>query len=147
MLTLPSVHAAVKRSAISDIKVFVFTAGPDEGELVTPQTVSLHKQGLDSVADLKKQLPRSSGSSRRGTKRTSRLKFSREEMLDREQQPPAATRVRMAATAFTFLSRPAVRESSLQAIVPMLRLSVREERPPKTLLTKSRNGLVATTTS
>jgi hypothetical protein len=53
---LPSARAEVKTSAISDIKVFVFTAGPDEGELVNPQTVSRHKQAIESVEDLKKLL-------------------------------------------------------------------------------------------
>ena len=56
LVSLPTVCVAEKRTNVSDIKVFIFTAGPDEGELVTPQTVSRHKEALDSVEDLKKQL-------------------------------------------------------------------------------------------
>ena len=56
LVSLPTVCVADKKSDVSDIEVFVFTAGPDEGELVTPQTVARHKEALDSVEDLKKQL-------------------------------------------------------------------------------------------
>jgi hypothetical protein len=56
LVSLPTVCVADKRTDGSDIKVFIFTAGPDEGELVTPQTVARHKEALDSVEDLKKQL-------------------------------------------------------------------------------------------
>jgi ribosomal protein L31E len=53
---LTSARAAVTKAEISDITVFVFTAGPDEGELVNPQTVSRHKQALRAVDELKKRL-------------------------------------------------------------------------------------------
>jgi hypothetical protein len=56
LVSLATVCVAEKKSDVSDIEVFVFTAGPDEGELVTPQTVARHKEALDSVEDLKKQL-------------------------------------------------------------------------------------------
>lgn len=47
---------AASNVSISDIKVFVFTREPDEGQLVNPQTAARNKQADNAVEQLKKEL-------------------------------------------------------------------------------------------
>ena len=140
LVPLPTVCVADKKTDVSDIKVFIFTAGPDEGELVTPQTVARHKEALDSVEDLKKQLAKKLEVTDKRDGADVTIEVLARGAVKPGTTTPSRDTTKDGGDGVHVSWPPAITEPSLRVMAPMVRLLVREQRPRKTSATKSKNG-------